>query len=361
MRSSKKPILKSMTLLFFMVMTLLVLAACGGGGSATTGGNSEGEEVQEEKVYKLRMNSQNAPPTDKESSSYIAQEGFKKMVEERTNGRVEVELYYANQLAGQSESLDALSRGTIDMQVITPVAWADKIPESNWSSIPFGWKTEEDLHYLLRESGLGDLYEEALNEYGIKPLFYYHSSLAGYFSNVRIAEPADMKGVVMNTQGTLKGDFYKKMGAGIANIPFSDYYEGLLRGTVDAVSFPTYAVETYKLGEVAKYLIVPGEVSPAMGLITINQEKWNQLPSDLQDIIMEVSMEIEQQSMVASKKLTDKGINYAKENGVEVVELSDEARKEFVDIAKETYWKAFGETNDRTKKMVEILEANSEK
>ncbi|WP_077212235.1 TRAP transporter substrate-binding protein [Bacillus dakarensis] len=349
-----------LSLALVFMLSLLLLGACSSGSSRSesTGGSSdEGKaEEKEEKIYKLRMNSMNAPPTDSNTSSYLAQEGFKELVKEKTNGRVEIEIFYANQLAGQSESLDALSRGTIDMQVISPVSWTDKIPEGNWNSLPFGWKNEEELVYLINESGLGDLYAEALNEYGVKPLFYYQSSAMAFLSNVRISGPEDMKGAIVNTQGTLKGDFYKAMGAGIANLPYAEYYEGLLRGTIDAVSFPAYTLDTYKLGEVVKYVTVPGELSPGAAMIAISQSAWDELPSDLQDLVMEAAKEIEQQTIAASKAYTEHGIEFAKENGLEVVELSEEAHKEFVEIAKETYWRGFAETNERTKKMIEIIE-----
>src|SRR5690606_27384271 len=115
-----------------------------------------------------------------------------------------IEAFYSNQLAGQGESLDALARGTIDIHVGTPSAWADKIPEGNWGSLPFAWKTEEELNHIIRNTEFGNLYAESLEEYGVKPLFYYHSAASGYLSNKPITSPEDFKGVVMNAVGTLK-------------------------------------------------------------------------------------------------------------------------------------------------------------
>lgn len=198
-------------------------------------------------------------------------------MKEKTNGRIEIEIFYSNQLAGQTESLDALARGTFDLQVTTPVAWADKIPEGNWSSMPFEWKSEEHLRYLLRETEIGELYTEALADYGVKPLHYYFSAGTGYLSTSSITKPEDMKGLVMSTVGTLSGAQYKALGAGTATIPFADYYEGLLRGTVDAVAFPYYALESYKLAEVVDYVTIPGTHSPAFGLIAISQSTWDKL------------------------------------------------------------------------------------
>lgn len=361
MKQISNVLLKSAGLAFFILVTLTVLAACDGGSGATSTAG-EGEKADTEQVYKLRMNSIN--PQSKEgdqSPSSIATVGFVERVKEKTNGRVEIEVFYSNQLAGQSESLDALARGTIDLQIITPAAWADKIPEGNWASLPFAWKSEEELFHLIRETEFGPLYEEALGNYGVKPLHYYYAASAGYLSNSPITKPEDMKGLVVNAVGTLKGNFYKEMGAGTASIPFSDYYEGLLRGTIDAVSFPYYAMESMKLSEVVKYVTTPGEVSPAISLIAISHKTWDKLPKDLQDLVMESALEIEKETIPASKAYTESGLNYAKETGLEIVEMTDEGYTEFVKIAKDTYWNGFAEMNDRTKKMIEIIEKNQER
>ncbi|WP_077211762.1 TRAP transporter substrate-binding protein [Bacillus dakarensis] len=347
---------KLIVLYFFLVSILLVLSSCGGG---TDNASTDESEADAEKVFHLRMNTINPPAAGgPPTPSTIATDIFADEVREKTNGRVDIEVFYSNQLAGQSESLDALARGTIDLQVITPAAWSDKIPEGNFASLPFAWKSEEELSHLLRETEFGKLYEEALLNYGVKPLHYHYTGSAGYLSNTPITNPSDMKGLVVNAVGTLKGNFYKEMGAGISSVPFADYYEGLLRGTFDAVSFPYYALEVMKLGEVVDYITVPGEIDPSLSLIVISQSTWDKLPTDLQEIIWETAMDIEERTIKASQEYSARGFEYAKEIGVEIVEMTDEGYNEFLDTAKKTYWKGFAETNDRTKKMIEILEAS---
>jgi len=353
MKDLLKDFKKLPAIAILMLLAVLMLAACGGGGEKA---NSDGAGDGKEEPIKLRLNSQ-IPPSVEGSPTYIAQEVFADMVKERTNGRVEIEIFYNNQLAGQAESLDALARGTIDLQFSPPVAWADKIPEGNWSSMPYAWKSEEHVLHLLRETELGELYDEALAEYGVKTLHYYFSAGAGYLSKSPIEKPEDLKGKVVNSLG-LANEFYKATGSGLASIPFADYYEGLLRGTIDVVMFPYYSLETMKLSEVVDYISVPGVNNPSVGIVAVSLKTWEKLPKDLQEIIQEVSLEIEQLGAPASKAFTERGIEYGKEQGVEVVEISDEDYQKFVEISKETYWKKFAEVSDRTKRMVEVVEEN---
>ncbi|MFC4024056.1 TRAP transporter substrate-binding protein [Oceanobacillus longus] len=333
------------------ILILCILVACSEEAPAE---DSEASEGTENEVYKLTMNSQNAPAVEGTPSHHGTVE-FVERVEERTDGRVEIEVYFNNQLAGQSESLEALTRGTIDFQVISPVAWADRIPEGDWGNLPYAFQGEEYLHHLVHETKFGELYTEAFEDYGVKPLHFYHSSAAGYLTTKPIAKPDDFSGVVLSAPSPNISDFYSSMGAGIASVSFADYYESLLRGTIDGVTFPYYSLETYNLSEVVDYITVPGEVDPALASVVVSSSTWDKLPSDIQEIILEVSMEIEQETMEISKEYTKSGVQFARDNGIEVIEMSKEDYNELREISRETYWSKFAEKNERTKEMVDIL------
>ncbi|MFC4024055.1 TRAP transporter substrate-binding protein [Oceanobacillus longus] len=345
-----------MTLTIMAISFLFIIVACSDDTSTTSEGEDTVEAVEgKEEVYKLKLNSINSPHADLESPAAVATIGFAERVEERTDGRVEIEIFYNNQLAGQSEALDALARGTIDLQVFSHAAWADKIPESDWGSLPYAFQGEESLSHLLNETEFGDLYAEALGEYGVKPLHIYYSSAAGYMSNTPIAKKDDFSGTVLSGPSPNIADYYSSLGAGIASVSFVEYYESLLRGTIDGITFPYYTLDVHNLHEVVDYVTIPGEVDPAISGIAVSQSTWDDLPSDIQEIILEVSKEVEAETLGISKQYTQSGIQFAEENGVEVVEMNEEDYNELREISKETYWKNFGKQNDRTKQMVDIL------
>lgn len=350
--------MKSSKLLFalslFVIMCLLV--ACNSDSKETSTGGSVNKET-----FTLKYNVSFQPPLWDWDPKYKSTEEFAKLVEERTDGRVKIDLYYANQLAGQVESLDALSRGTFDIQNITPSAWASKIPEGSFAALPYGWMGEEHAAHLLRSTDVGKLYEEALNEYGVKVLSYWYSGATGYLSKQPISSPKDFKGLIFNTTDATQQEYYEKMGAGIAGVPFAEYYEGLLRGTIDTVLFPYNALETYKLAEVVDSITVPGSVMPAFGLVAFSKSSWEKLPEDLQEIIAETALEMEQAGIKGSKELTKLGIEYAESQGLEVVHLTKENYEAFQKLGQELAWDKFAGRSERTLKMTETLYAENEK
>lgn len=345
-------------LIVSLFMTLCLLAACNSESNKTSTKNGEADSKE---TITLKYNVSFQAPLWDWDPKYKSTEEFAKLVEERTNGRVKIELYYANQLAGQVESLDALSRGTFDIQNATPSAWASKVPEGSFAALPYGWMGEEHLAHLLRETDVGKLYEESLDEYGVKVLSYWYSGATGYLSKKPIATPEDFKGLIFNTTDATQQEYYEKMGAGIAGVPFAEYYEGLLRGTIDTVLFPYNALETYKLAEVVESITVPGSVMPAFGLVAFSKSSWEKLPADIQEIIAETALEMEQAGIEGSKELTKLGIQYAETQGLEVVHLTQENYEKFLKLGQELVWDKFAGRNDRAAKMTEILYAENEK
>ncbi|MEK4425778.1 TRAP transporter substrate-binding protein [Solibacillus sp. FSL K6-1523] len=337
--------------LIFMLSIVFILSACSG----------DSKVAGAEETFKLKYNSAYSPSLqDWQAKSKVTEE-FVKLVEERSNGRIEIDVFYSNQLAGQAESLDALAKRTIDFQNISPAAWGDKMPEANFVSIPFWNMNEEHSLYVMRETEIGELFEEALEGHGVKLLSYWTASATGFMSNKPISSVADFKGLTMNLTSSLQANFYKKAGAGVASVPTADYYEALLRGTLDGIQFPFYALDDYKLAEVVDYITTPASVNPAIGVVAISQKTMDKLPEDLQKIIIDTALEMENAGVPGSKKHTEQSFKYAEENGIEIIKMTKESYEEMKELFKETAWEEFAAKNDRTKKMIDLLEVETEK
>lgn len=344
--------------LVFLMPILFLLTACTGENPTPT----STDDSQPEKTYLFKYNSYISPSDYEWEPKNKSMEQLVKDIGEQTDGRVKIDLFYNNQLAGQTESLDALSRGTFAFQNISPGIWSDKIPESAFTSLPFWTMSEAHAYYILRETEVGELLKEALEEYGIKPLMFWPSGITGYMSAKKpIVSPDDLKGLILNNTSELTADYYKSFGAGLSNIPAVEYYEGLLRGTFDAVPFPFSGLESIKLHEVVNYITLPATANPTIAMVAMNKSVWEDLPTDLQETITKVVANLEDEAIQGSIQLSEKAMEYAEENDVEVVNMSEESYQQFLDGAKEKVWSKFAEKNDRTKKMVEVLTFETEK
>lgn len=356
--------MKKFNSLLFIVSAILLLAACSSDKekeSSTKDEPNKGKDVSSEETFTLKYNSAFPPSTQDWHAKYKATEEFAKLVEEKSDGRLKIDVFYSNQLAGQSESLDALAKGTIDIQNLTPSAWGDKVPEGDVTGLAYWNINEEHSLYIMRDTDIGELYEEAMGEYGVQVLSYWPAGAAGFLSTKPIASVSDLKGLTMNLHSSLAADMYAKAGAGVATIPVAELYEAFLRGTLNGVSFPFYALEDYKFAEVVDYITLPATISPVLGLVAISQKTMDKLPEDLQKILIETGLEMENAAIEGSKRLTEHGYKYAEENGVEIINMTKEAYEEMLKLNKETSWKKFAEKNERTRRMVELMEIETEK
>ncbi|MDQ1002183.1 TRAP-type C4-dicarboxylate transport system substrate-binding protein [Neobacillus niacini] len=333
------------------MLILIVISACGKNETTASGDTDTGSN---DETFTLQMNSAfTASVTDWEPK-YFAQERFAELVEERTDGKVKIEIFYTNQLSGQETAIDALAKGTFDIQNGNAAMWGDKIPEGLFLSLPYWNISEEQTFSTLYDTEVRELYSQALEEYNVKLLLNWTSGPSGFNSNKPLASVKDFEGTLINSVTNVSTSYFKHLGAGIASVPYSELYEAMSRGTIDAFTYPYSALETSNLHEVVDYVTIP-PWQYGMGDIVMNLDTWNSLPKNLQDTISDVAKEMEQETRNASMETYKKAIDFANEHDVEVVKMDLDEYKKMRELAIESSWKDYSKFNKRTKKIYDIL------
>ncbi|MCM3669366.1 TRAP transporter substrate-binding protein DctP [Mesobacillus maritimus] len=342
---------------FFLVVTvvlfLLFLSACGGGSSETSSdGNTE-------ESYKLTMNVAYPPSKVDDDVLMNGTKRFAELVEERTDGRVKVDVFYSNQLVPQDQLLDALKTGTVDFGYSGPQYYGDTIPTAFFTNLPFFGKDIDHMMSLIREKGIDKIVDEEMEANGVKLLFYGPTGEYGLMGKKPIRSIDDIKGMSLRAAGGLWTPWYESLGASPVNVAAAEIYEALQRGTVDAVPYPFYTLNDYSYHEVVDSITTPGVIPSAVTASFMSLKTWNKLPEDIQNVITEVSQEIELENVEKYRLVQEKALQFAKENGVEVIELSDEEYNRFVQSS-QVVWDEFAKMNDNTKKIVEIMREDME-
>ncbi|OUM86833.1 MAG: hypothetical protein BAA01_15495 [Bacillus thermozeamaize] len=349
--------------LLLCLLSLLWVSACGGGGEPASSQDNSGKDDknsngQDGNTYRLTYNLTFPPAANDWEPKYWAAEEYARLVKERTNGRVQIDVFYSNQLVPQNELLDALASGTVDMGGASAY-YGQLVPEIDAIWLPFWNKGEEHAMHVMRETEVGKIFEKSLEDYGAKVLFYWPTGMYALMTKEPVQSLKDLKGIKMRLAFGIWKQWYEQMGVAPANVAAAEQYEALLRGTIDGVIYPTYTIETYKFHEVIDYLTVPGFIDPTLCFTMISKAKWDQLPSDIQQILLEVGREMEQKAAEASKKYTENAIQLAEEKGVKVNRLKPEEFEEFRRSA-EVVWEEFAKRNSNTQRIVEILKKDLE-
>jgi TRAP-type C4-dicarboxylate transport system substrate-binding protein len=212
-----------------------------------------------------------------------------KRVEEATKGRVQIQVYPSQTLAKGPDSWNAVKSGVADIAWCFHGYWADMTPLSDVITLPF-------LPVPSAEKGsevLWKLYEKIpaiQQEYkDVKVLMLWTSTpyfLATAKKQVRTLE--DLKGLKIRVVGGPPTDQMRALGAVPTAVPMPDNYMALDKGVIDGMGAPWEAVEGFRLYEVLKYYtMVP--LSAVYFSMSMNKQKWDSLPKDVQQQIMSVS------------------------------------------------------------------------
>lgn len=287
-------------------------------------------------------------------SLYIAAEDFKTLVEEKTKGKVKINIYPSSQLGSAREMMEQNTIGTLDMTFAATSDWAIglDIPQLSVFELPFLY-SDGDAQKKVIEEVLPEELDNMLEASKVKALFTFSNGLRNaLLKDKPINTLEDIEGLKMRTpESILSVTTWKNMGAVNIVTPWSEVYTVLQQGVSDAVEADGVGLVNMNLQEVGKYYSKTAHQGNIY-VTCINKDKWNSIPEDIRLLIEASSLEIMQKQLAgrqaedeeAEKKLIDSGVII---NDVSVEERTKmrEAQKNIYDEYSKKY--QLGELIDR--------------
>ncbi len=238
---------------------------------------------------------------------------FKQMVEERTNGGIQVELFANGQLGTEKEMLESVKLGTLEGM---RGGQLDFLPELYIFTLPFLCETSQQASALLGSDIALSICEGSAKDNMLILGLGNAGGFRHFSNNVRpVKTPADMAGLKMRTPtgyDTIDRTF-KALGASTVAIPYAELYMSLKTGVVDGQENPATNVEGMKFYEVQKYFtMVAYQFHPDP--FYVNLDWFNSLPGDYQQIMRECAIEM--------MKVNDASIAEAEAKAIEVIKAN---------------------------------------
>ena len=212
-------------------------------------------------------------------------ERFKKLAEERTKGRVKVQVYPNSQLYRDKEELEALQLGSVQMLAPSVSKFG-----------PFGIKAFEvfDLPFVTPDqasyqkavgSDFGSAMLKKLDAKGVRGLAYWDAGFRVVTANKPLRKPEDFKGLKIRINSSKVIDAQMRaVGVIPQTMAFSEVYQALQSGVVDGADVTLSNVYTQKLYEVQKYVTLLHHSHQAYAVV-VNRQFWEGLPKDLRDTL----------------------------------------------------------------------------
>ncbi|MDL2226161.1 TRAP transporter substrate-binding protein [Deltaproteobacteria bacterium OttesenSCG-928-M10] len=300
---------KSMTLVFAFLM-VFSLSATGA--------------MAADIIFKVATVEADETPTSK------AIRDFKKFVEEKTNGKVEVQYFNNGVLGGERESIEGVALGTI--QLCLPASsvlsmYGDKF---NLFELPFLYDSF-DVAYKIWDGEIGDIYSKWIEEQGLVNLGYVAYTARGFGNSAKpVRVPADMKGLkVRVVESKLYIDLFKAFGANPTPIPVPEVYTALQQGTVNAVEQGPMETYSNKFHEQIKYYTWLKHIVMPVPIMA-NKSYMEKLPADVKAVILEGVKDMEVKLRDQLYKEEVKNLEDMRQAGVETIaELTPEEVAQF--------------------------------
>ena len=218
-----------------------------------------------------------APDTPKGKGA----EYFRKLVQERTQGRVKVEVYPNSQLYKDKEELEALQLGSVQMLAPSVSKFG-----------PMGVKAFEvfDLPYLfdgyaaahkITHGPIGASMLKQLRAHGMTGLAFWDNGFKEFTANKPLHRPEDFKGLKFRVKSSkvLEAQM-RALGAIPQVMAFSEVYQALQTGVVDGAETSPTNIYTQKWHEVQKFMSMSHHGYDAYAIV-VNSRFWDSLPADL--------------------------------------------------------------------------------
>jgi C4-dicarboxylate-binding protein DctP len=254
--------------LILLGVSLAALAGCGN--SDAGGGQASGEP------YVIKFPHVTAPATPK---GQMAQR-FKELAEQRFPGRVRVEVYPSAQLMEDTESIEALAFGEVQM-IAASVSLYDRLtPKFQIFDLPFLFP---DLAAVERfqASPTGRELLTTLTDQGILGLQFWHNGMKQFSGPRPLLEPGDARGLKFRVMESdiLQAEI-EAIGGSPQKMAFGEVYQALQTGTVDAQENTWSNMYSSKFYEVQPYMTESNHGYIGY-LLAVNAPFWQSLPEDV--------------------------------------------------------------------------------
>jgi C4-dicarboxylate-binding protein DctP len=265
---------------------------------------------------------------------------FKELVEERLQGKVEVQVYPNSSLYGDGKEMEALLLNEVQMLAPAPSKLEQYTKQLQLFDLMFLF---DDVAAAQRfqQSDKGKAMLKSMEDKGITGLAYWLNGMRQFTANKPLREPSDARGLKFRVQPSdLQAAQYTALRAVPRKMAFAEIYQGLQTGVVNAQDNPWSNIYSQKYYEVQKYMT---ESNHGIGnyLLITNTKFWNGLPApvrtELEAIIDEVTAEVNKQAEALNEKAKQNIIDTGKS---EILVLTEEQRNAWRDAVRPA-WKKF--------------------
>lgn len=340
---------KVLALIMALTAVMIGFTACSGDDSTSSG---------EKETWKLAH-------TESQDTMYdMWANQFAKLVNEKSDGRITVEVYPVGQLGDSAAQLEMIQTGGIDMGIFASGDVGSTFPAAQALSLNFLFSEDNKVNSAVLTKGeatakLNEMFEEK----GIHVYDWLSLGNMQWTSNSPLKTPMDFDGFKMRIMASpLIAANYEALGASPTNVAFMETYSALQLKTVDGTEQPLNAIEEMKFYEVQDYITMSNHAQMA-SFVAFNADFYNSLSDEDKEIVESVREEMEKFAADSLETVLQEKFDaiMAEKPDMQVIELTEEERQAFIDKSMEVREDIVEYAGEEGKEIMELVIKDVEK
>ena len=248
---------------------------------------------------------------------HLAMENLKQRLEAYSGGAVSLDIYPAGQLGPQTQCLEQLQNGTLDITVVSASPMEGFVPEIGVFSLPYVFR-DRGHYWSVLDSEIGREVLAMGIDKNLRGLCFYDSGSRNFYTKTKlIKHPNDLKGMkirVMNSKTAM--DMIRAMGGSPTPISWGELYSSLQQGTVDGAENNLPSFYSSKHYEVCKLFSLDGHTR-IPDMVMISEHVWKDLPQQVQNWLGAAARDASRFQRELWQIESQKALNAVREEGIE--------------------------------------------
>lgn len=226
-----------------------------------------------------------------DNAGAITLKHLKELVEERSNGRITIDIFFDGILGSVREEIEGVQLGTIEITQVSNSPITAWIPLMNLFELPFLFKDSKHLSAVV-ESDLVKGYDKYFSEVGFHLLGFNTVGLRHLMTTRKVVNSIeDLKGLKIRLmENPAHLDAWKAFGASPLPMSYSELYTALETGVIDGAEAANSNYYSKKFYEPAPNWAMLGWMN-MMAVMIMNKDFYEKMPEDLQKIVDDAAKE----------------------------------------------------------------------
>ncbi|WP_231489581.1 TRAP transporter substrate-binding protein DctP [Billgrantia saliphila] len=277
---------------------------------------------------------------DRDSVQGQAIKRISELIEEESDGRITINVFYQDEIGGPQELFDQLVRGNIDLMLTWPhTSYDERLGILHLPYLSLGW--DEALDTYGKDGWLLEIVEPIFSDIGLQYLGPFPEGFGGIATKDTYAtsyEEAQEKGIKVRSQPIFPlPQTVQAMGFQAVPIDWSEVYTSIQTGVVDGDSSNVIYWDYTYFNDLLDYF-VHSKHNFSFYTFLMNQDAWNELDEEDQGIIADAVEVVVNEQFENARAEDEKWIQKAQEDGMEYIVPSDEEMAAWVERVRESVW-----------------------